>query len=100
MARHVELDSESSNSGNESAQHDLFPDEAPPSNSTVPDEAPSSNSTVPDEAAPFPGGSSDSAEEEEEPSRIAARAYQLEMLEASLKQNIIVAVCPPQPLLT
>ncbi len=29
----------------------------------------------------------------EQPAVVAARAYQLEMLEESLKQNIIVAVC-------
>ena len=37
-------------------------------------------------------GADSSSDESEEPKKMSARAYQLEMLEESLKQNIIVTV--------
>ncbi len=51
------------------------------------------NSGVPDKAASSSAEDADFAEQTQKPAMMAGRAYQLEMLEASLKRNTIVAAC-------
>lgn len=56
----------------------------------------SNSSDVPDDTDPDLGDSTRSSTSQEEPRAtvtMTARAYQLEMLEESLKKNVIVAVC-------
>jgi len=70
----------STDSGDETGQEGALPGDALPGYNMPPDSAPSSEDDTP------------GPDEPRKPTAMAARAYQLEMLDASLQQNIIVAV--------